>query len=324
MARGRQIWTATLCTASALSMMIAIAPPAWAYFTSGAEITAVKPVINSAVFNDPIGTVDQQSAIITQLERLIDSVPAGEEIQGSVFEFGHLRIANRLIAAYDRGARVKLIVDPALTGNAAYTAVRDRLGGDETVGSWVVVCNDQFPTQHRGCIGTRVITYSTGPQYAYNHNKFFLFSRLAFDDGTGASNVVWQSSSNLSSWYEVESYNDSVTFSDSPVYNAYRQYFADLRSYRYSFGGNHNYYWGTPSGSTYRERSSSSASRSAARPHCCDGRCATGSRSATTRGTTPTWPATARRRHGSCHRPRRRSSAPPATRPACSAPPTAR
>lgn len=257
MTRGWRIRTATFCAAGALSVVITITPPAGAYFTSGAETngaqaTAVKPIINGPVFNDPIGTVEQQSAIITQLERLIDSAPAGEEIQGSVFEFGHLRIANRLIAAYDRGVRVKLIVDAGSTDNAAYTAVRDRLGSDETVNSWVVVCNDQFPTQHRGCIGTRTITYSTGPQYAYNHNKFFLFSRLAFDDGTAASSVVWQSSSNLSGWYEVESYNDSVTFSDGTVYHAYRQYFADLRSHRYSLGGNNNYYWGTPSGSTYR------------------------------------------------------------------------
>lgn len=64
--------------------------------------------------------------------------------------------------------------------------------------------------------------------------------------------MVWQSSSNLSQWYEIETYNDSVTFSDRTVYDGYRRYFADLRSYRYSSAGNTNYYWSTPTGSTYR------------------------------------------------------------------------
>ncbi len=169
-----------------------------------------------------------------------------------MFEFNHPRIADRLTAAFDRGVRVKLIVDAASASYPAYATVRSRVGTNDTAGSWAVVCNDRFPSQKRGCVGTRVITYSNGPTYAYNHNKFFLFSRLAFGDGTGASNVVWQSSSNLHQWYEIESYNDSVTFADKTAYDGYRRYFTDQRAYRYSSGGNNNYYWSTATGSTYR------------------------------------------------------------------------
>ncbi|MGH3655268.1 MAG: phospholipase D-like domain-containing protein, partial [Micromonosporaceae bacterium] len=245
-----QVRTRAFCLAVALAAAALAGTPAGA--TGAPGTTAVKPVVNGAVFNNPIGTPEQQSAIITQLERLIDSVPAGEEINAVMFEFKHPRIAERLVAAADRGVRVKLIVDEASVGAAAYDTVRARVGGDDTAGSYAVVCNDQFPSQDRGCIGTRVITYANGSQYAYNHNKFFLFSRLGFDDGSGASNVVWQSSSNLSEWYEIESYNDSVTFSDQATYDGYRRYFADLRAGRYDSDGNNNYYWSTPTGSTYR------------------------------------------------------------------------
>lgn len=45
------------------------------------------PLLNRAVFSRPLGSVAEQNAIFIQLARIIDRVPAGEEIQMSWFGF---------------------------------------------------------------------------------------------------------------------------------------------------------------------------------------------------------------------------------------------
>jgi PLD-like domain len=223
------------------------------------QAAVVKPVINGPVFNDPLGTADEQAAIFTQLTRLIDATPAGQEIRASMFEFADMATANALIAAHNRGVNVKIIVDDSTYEGAdpsAWNALKNPvtgLGGDDSKSSWIVVCDDKFEDNDgvddvmRGCLAT------APPGPAYNHNKFFLFSKVGpFDDGTNYSKVVFQTSSNLSDWYKVESYNDSVTFADATVYDGYATFHEDERKARYSSTGNNTYYWSTPTGSTYR------------------------------------------------------------------------
>ncbi|MFR0357416.1 phospholipase D-like domain-containing protein [Streptomyces sediminimaris] len=226
-----------------------------------AAAAPVKPVINGPVFNDPLGTAEQQEAIFTQLIRLIDATPAGQQIRGSMYEFNDLAVANALLAANSRGVAVKLVVDDstyvggdgAEYTNPAYQALKSGLGTDDSARSWVVVCDDGFEDADgvddvsRGCLSVA----PPGPAYA--HNKFFLFSRIGpFDDGTSYSKVVFQTSSNLGDWYKVESFNDSVTFADSAVYNGYVTYHEMLRKGRYLAGGDNHAYFSTPTGSTYR------------------------------------------------------------------------
>ncbi|WP_128435482.1 phospholipase D-like domain-containing protein [Streptomyces cyaneus] len=227
--------------------------------TPAAALT--KPVINGPVFNDPLGTAAQQKAIFTQLVRLIEATPAGAQIRGSMHEFIDQEVANALIAAHGRGVDVRLILDDstyvgpdgAEFFNTPYRSLRAALGTSTTARSWVVVCDDRFEDAdgvddvQRGCLAV------APPQPAYNHNKFFLFSRIGpFDDGTSYSRVVFQTSSNLSDWYKVESFNDAVTFTDSTVYNAYASYHEQLRQGRTLARGNNNAYFSTPTGSTYR------------------------------------------------------------------------
>ncbi|WP_394851119.1 phosphatidylserine/phosphatidylglycerophosphate/cardiolipin synthase family protein [Pendulispora rubella] len=220
------------------------------------------PVMNKAVFNDPIGTKAAQNAIFIQFARLIDRVPAGEEIQMSFFGWDppdtddtadDPDLGARLLAAHARGVRVKVILDLGNTGNAAHTRLANVLGGDDSKPSYVVTCNDQFPNgPKRGCIGTRVVTWSDGSKsYAYNHNKFALFSKVALSSGV-VSNVVFQGSSNMGLWDTNESYNNMLTWSDAGTYGAFRTYFEDLRRYRRTSGGNNDYYWATPTGTDYK------------------------------------------------------------------------
>ncbi|MGW1365464.1 phospholipase D-like domain-containing protein [Streptomyces chartreusis] len=227
--------------------------------TPAAALT--KPVINGPVFNDPFGTADQQEAIFTQLVGLINATPAGAQIRGSMFELADQEVADALLAAHQRGVDVKLIVDDSTYvhddgqeySNPAYQSLKTGLGSNDSARSWVVVCDDKFEDNDgvddvaRGCLGV------APPGPVYNHNKFFVFSKLGpFDDGTSYSKVVFQTSSNLSDWYKVESFNDAVTFADSAVYDGYASYHEQLRAGRYLADGNSNVYFSTPTGSTYR------------------------------------------------------------------------
>ncbi|MEV5729965.1 phospholipase D-like domain-containing protein [Streptomyces pharetrae] len=245
------------------STLTAVLLMAGALVLSGAPQAAAlsKPVINGPVFNDPLGTAEQQKAVFTQLVALIDATPAGQTIRGSMFEFGDQEVADALLAAHRRGVDVKLVVDDSTYvdgegrqyANPAYESLKSGLGTSDTARSWVVVCDDRFEDNdgvddvQRGCLAV------APPGPAYNHNKFFVFSRIGpFDDGTSYSKVVFQTSSNLSNWYKVESFNDAVTFSDSAVYDGYASYHEKLRAGRYLAGGNNNVYFSTPTGSTYR------------------------------------------------------------------------
>ncbi|WP_419998299.1 phospholipase D-like domain-containing protein [Streptomyces boninensis] len=221
--------------------------------TSSAAVP--KPVINGPVFNDPLGTAAQQSANFTQLIQLINATPAGESIKASMFELEDKAVADALVAAKNRGVSVKLIVDDNTRdkGSAAYAALKSALGANDAAGSWIVVCDDKFEDDDgvddvsRGCASV------PPPNPAYNHNKFFIFSKISgFSDGTSYSKVVWQSSSNLNDWYKVESYNDSVTFVDPVVYDGYAKFHEDERRLRGSASGDNTYYWSTPTGSAYR------------------------------------------------------------------------
>jgi hypothetical protein len=242
---------------------VAILAPVALVSAASPAAAVTKPVINGPVFNDPLGTTAEQRAIFDQLINLINATPAGETIRAAMFEFADVEVANALNAAHNRGVNVKVIIDDSsYTTNGrtnpspAWDALRNPttgLGSNDSARSWIVVCDDKFEDDDgvddvlRGCIGT------PPPNPSYNHNKFFLFSKVGpFDDGTSYSKVVFQTSSNLSNWYKVESYNDSVTFVDATVYDGYATYHEDMRRLRYTAAGDNRYYRSTPTGSTYR------------------------------------------------------------------------
>lgn len=243
----------------AAAALAALSAPA-AVPSAASAATTPEPVVGHAVFSDPAGTAAQQNAVFTQLAGLVERVPAGQDIELSTYGFdvvtttGAPDLAADLIAAYDRGVHVRVIVDHASAGNAPVTTLRAALGADDTTPSYVVDCKDQYPSgPDRGCIGTRQYTWpgSTTPTSAYNHTKFATFSQVALAGGT-VSDVVYQASANIGTWDAANAYNNAFTYSDARTYGYYRQYFEDLRAYRHTAAGDNDYYTDSGTGTEYR------------------------------------------------------------------------
>ncbi|HZE40292.1 MAG TPA: phospholipase D-like domain-containing protein [Stackebrandtia sp.] len=228
---------------------------------SQASAAEPDPVMNAPVFNDPLGTAAEQNAIFIQFARLIDRVPAGERISLSFFGFDTTSgqdspdapdLTAHLIAAHQRGVDVQAILDQGQAGNTQYARLSKELGADDAKPSFLVNCGDHDADDDpRGCIGTRVKTYSSGPLYAYNHSKFATLSAVKLNDGSTAKNVVFTGSSNIGTWDADKAFNNMMTMSDADAYNAFGKYFTDLRDYRKT-AGNNNYYTDTGSASKYR------------------------------------------------------------------------
>ncbi|MFC4116737.1 phospholipase D-like domain-containing protein [Nonomuraea zeae] len=218
---------------------------------AGAAVTG-PPVLNAPVFNDP--TADsgvahspsaQQSAVMDQLIRLIKAVPAGAEIRFAMHEFvpgdRSSEVASELVAAHARGAGVQVVLDSQDDGrnDTVFGQLSAALGTNETAASWAVRCEYPNESADRGCIARD-----------YLHDKFATFSSVVVN-GVTHSKVVFQTSSNMSDWYLYNSYNDAFTLTDATVYDGYVQYFKDLRARRMQ-PVNPDYFWTTPTGSTYK------------------------------------------------------------------------
>jgi phosphatidylserine/phosphatidylglycerophosphate/cardiolipin synthase-like enzyme len=187
---------------------------------------ATAAVTSGAVFNNPT-VAAQQYAIVDHLRGLIQNAASGSTIRIAMYHFTLTRMSNDLIAAHERGVNVRLVLD---SQSRDYPAVRDlvaKLGTDRTKRSWVAIC-----TTGRACIGNL--------NTPIMHNKFFLFSNTS-----GATNVLVQSSANLTNSNAERYWNNAVTLvGNTAVYNAYVNYFNDLAAQV----KNNNYYRTTSSG----------------------------------------------------------------------------
>lgn len=230
-----------------LALSLAVSPTS----AAAADVTG-PPVMNAPVFNDPTadsGTAHspsaKQSAVMDQLIRLIKAVPAGGEIRFAMHEFvpgdRSSDVAAALVAAHGRGVGVRVILDSQDDGrnDAVFGLLSAALGTTETAGSWAVRCEYPDESADRGCIARN-----------YLHDKFATFSSVVAG-GVTYPKVVFQSSSNMSDWYLYNSYNDAFTLSDATVYDGYVRYFDDLRTRRKQ-PVDPDYFWTTPTGSTYK------------------------------------------------------------------------
>ncbi|MFI5937518.1 phosphatidylserine/phosphatidylglycerophosphate/cardiolipin synthase family protein [Actinoplanes sp. NPDC051494] len=171
---------------------------------------AAAAVSDGAVFNNPLVAAEQYK-IRDHVRTLIDGSPAGSTIRIAMYNFTDTVISGALISAKDRGVNVRLVVNYDTSTSAAVTSLKTALGTDRTQASWVSVC-----TSGGACIG------SAGTPIM--HNKFYLFSST-----NGSSNVVVQSSANLTVSNATVYWNNAVTLvGNAGLYNAYADYHSDL------------------------------------------------------------------------------------------------
>lgn len=231
--------TLLLATAAAAGLITAAAAPVNA--AASAEAHTAAAVTTTATFNDPAGDTAAQSRIRDHIIDLIDGAAAGSTITVAMYTFTEDPVADALVAAKARGVNVKVILDHTtvtMTGGE-YTTLTDGLGTDRAQPSWVFAC-----PAGRGCLGTRKLP--SDADGAINHNKFFLFSSTG-----GASDVVVQTSANMTNTQRTDLFNNAVTIPDAGLYDIYQAYFADLLKYGTSSTGLSNYYK-TPSSGGYK------------------------------------------------------------------------
>jgi hypothetical protein len=162
-------------------------------------------------FNVPVnGQTDDhlEDVLIGLLER----AKPGSIVRGAFYTWSRTRVARAFVDAHGRGVDVRLVVGNHSVHDdgqdwAAITVLKDGLGNRFTI------CSEGRTTG--GCIGDGIM-----------HNKFTIFSDL--DDGS--RNVVFQSSANHTGPQRVQFNNALIIRGDETLYNAYFDYWRDLRA----------------------------------------------------------------------------------------------
>ena len=136
-----------------------------------------------------------------------------------MFEFNLPEIADHLNSAFDRGVRVKVIVDLQPDGGDI-----GRAPGHQRHHRIVAGTKRRLPHGEPRLRGDPVIYLLNRKHHLrLQPQQIVIFSRIVKSDGTSVPNVVLQTSSNLSTWYENITFNDSITFSDAITYNGYKK-----------------------------------------------------------------------------------------------------
>ncbi|MFD6275572.1 phospholipase D-like domain-containing protein [Streptomyces sp. NPDC060209] len=212
-AHGRAAAGAVAATVSL--MAVGLSPTA----ASGAEADVSPFAVEQSgpIFNNPLGTAAEQNAIRTKILDYVGSSPAGSSIKVALYHLWDQGVAQALADAHQRGVDVQMVLDESTVSSrpsdAGYGILRDALGTDTTQGSFVTLC-----PAGKSCLGRTEFGASI------NHNKFWLFSQV-----DGASDVVLQTSSNLSPSAYSAFWNDAyVVAYNTGIYNAYSGYFTTL------------------------------------------------------------------------------------------------
>ena len=161
-----------------------------------------------AIFNNPLGSPAAQRRLFTHITRTINSVPAGGTIRIAVFSFADKAMSQALIAAYQRGVKVKL----AFAGNRIFPPManlRRIMGADPTKDSFVVYCQGSC----RGLKGQM-------------HAKFFQFNKAG-----GVKKITMVGSNNITRFNAEDQWSDLYTVTEDKAYfNTFRSWFRSLKN----------------------------------------------------------------------------------------------
>jgi phosphatidylserine/phosphatidylglycerophosphate/cardiolipin synthase-like enzyme len=213
------------------------APPSAAPPVGAVTLSAQAPKLAvdaemGVVTNDP----EHHWTISKRVTQLIDNAPADSTIRVAQYRLASSdpHVLPALIDAFDRGVRVRIVVDKAeccnkapfadkqLEALRAKIATKHGVSNDPSNPSFIVACS-------AGCIGSKI-----------QHNKFYLFTR----SGT-MTKVVFQSTANVDVENAVEAWNVAYGVAErATLFNAFQDYFADLAHERVDA----NYYRTTTDG----------------------------------------------------------------------------
>ncbi|MGW0481023.1 phospholipase D-like domain-containing protein [Nonomuraea sp. NPDC003214] len=198
----------------------AVAAPAAAGTSSSCAGAPRTPVTSGAVFSEPVG--GDPVAIVSRLCDLVRQTPAGAGIRIAHFVMSGTagsEFAAELLKAHERGVRVQVVLDGDARGKAVAERLAAVLGTDTSAASFAHVCSGPMSGGTAACVGDKG-----------QHNKFYLFSRTG-----GASDVVVQSSANLTNLNSTTYWNNAVVLAGNRrLHEAYASYFADLAAERKS------------------------------------------------------------------------------------------
>jgi len=175
-------------------------------------------VATAAVFDDP---TNGRRDIMRHVSTLIEQSGPGALIRIAIFvvsgQTGNA-FARDLLAAYERGVNVQMVVDGWQADDRAVQMLIEQLGCDRSRRSWLHACTRLSPEgTTSACIGSKGM-----------HNKFFLFSETG-----GARRVVVQSSANFTDLSAATHWNNALTIvGNDDLYQSYASYFDDLSAER--------------------------------------------------------------------------------------------
>ncbi len=165
-------------------------------------------LIDGPTFNNPLGSPEEQYAIINKLQSMIDAAPPKSYIRMSFYSLTIPSFVDRLVEAHKRGVNVRVIMSQHADG-PQWGKLEKELGTNRKASSFALLCKG-------GCM--------TGQEGSYMHAKIFLFS------STGNSkNVAVVSSANPTNMQARVGFNDAYTIVGNLVmYKTYLNYFEDM------------------------------------------------------------------------------------------------
>ncbi|MFF7177002.1 phospholipase D-like domain-containing protein [Streptomyces sp. NPDC008121] len=220
------------------------APAGEAAPVEAAAVPALGPLFNNPTSGDPAA----QNAIKNRIRELIAAADPGSTIRMAMYHLWDNTIAQDLSTAHTtRDVDVQVVLDETTVSapegsRTSYDTLKAALGTDLAQDSYVTLC-----AKGRSCLGATAS--------GINHNKFLLFSSVG---GGGATQVVLQTSSNLTTSNYSRFWNSAVAFAgNATLYAAYSSYFGELArqnrstwTYTTAGSGDHKVYFFPRAGTT--------------------------------------------------------------------------
>ncbi|MFT4263157.1 MAG: phospholipase D-like domain-containing protein [Nocardioides sp.] len=160
------------------------------------------------IFNNPLGSNAQASAIVRRVYKAIMHAPKGSSIRIAVYSFDRSEIAYALRKAKKRGVSVQVIVNKRVMSGVA-RSLQKTLGSNPKKKSFLIACSGSCRKKGDG---------------GNEHDKVFAFSQSG-----GARYLVITGSGNLTSKAVHRQWNDSYAVAnDKTLYDTWQQMFSQM------------------------------------------------------------------------------------------------